>query len=796
MGSPRVRFFTTSLRKLKLGFVKTAIRHNKVLVCGLILAGFLSCFNGRDVFAASTLTMTIDNSLISLNLIPREGGAFAKSSNSTVSVTTDNYTGYTLSIAASSSANLSDGNGHTLDSISSEITEDAFSNGSSYNGKCGYLPSKKNSSANTKFQPLPSTSGDLLDVTRSANNSAKTYTLAIGARADLSTTPGSYSNTFVVIAVANLINYSISYNANTNDTVSNMPASQSGSVDNSTTSVTLSNSTPSRANYEFVGWCRGTVQDGSCTGTSYSPGGSYTINHTGSNYITLNAVWRSSTIQGISFGECNNIASSNERTLYDLRDGQQYRVQALADGNCWLLDNLRLDPRASGTTLTIRNTNASDKAINNYLNGGGGQTGWSSTGVSTSWSSSYNTPIIFNTFENSTAPAESGVGSVKAGIYYNYCAATVGTYCYASNSGANVDIEDDVCPVGWRMPTQSEYNSLLTAYSNNITNSMVALSTPYSGVWTGANNYPDAWGYAGGFWSSTYYSNSSMTGLMVTQSSFGGTDILRDYGASVRCIKTEPTINDLTYLQDFDVLPEGDVSAILDSMSYSTIYTLKDMRDGEEYGIVKLLDDRVWVADNLRFDPISMGSTMNEYNTNASASAINNYLNGGSGGSNGWSNYSVTDTWGDTYTVPTVYSNVRNNVSPVYYGSGSGKMGVYYNYCAATVGTYCYAENITTGDEPENDICPAGWQIPRGSDYEALSGVEPNVQTYRVDLSLVQSGAFYGNFLHDPGSYGVVWSATNTSDNTVDYLYVDSGTVGVQTDGYRNLGLSTRCILK
>ena len=794
MRSPRVRFFAIPLGKLKLGFVETTTRCNKILVCGLILTSFLAFSNGKEVSAASTLTMTIDNSLINLNLIPREGGAFAKSSNSTVSVTTNNYTGYTLSIVADSSANLSDGSGHTLDSISSEITENAFSDGSAYNGKCGYLPSKKNSSANTKFQPLPSTSGDILDVTRSANASANNYTLAIGARADLSTTPGAYSNTFVVVAVANLINYSISYDANTSDSVANMPTSQSGSVDNSTATVALRSNTPSRSNYEFIGWCRGSVQYGECNGTLYNPGGNYTINHTGSNYITLYAVWRSSTIQDMSFGECDATATT-ARTVYDLRDGQQYRVMSLEDGNCWLLDNLRLDPRASGTTLTPNNTNATDRAINNYLNGGGGKTGWSTTGVSTSWSGSYTAPVIYNTIKNTTAPAASGVASTKAGIYYNYCAATVGTYCYASNGGANVDIEDDVCPVGWRMPTKSEYDGVLTAYSNNITNAMVALSTPYSGVWTGGNNYPDAWGNAGGFWSSTNYAADSMYGLIVTQSSFADTDTLRLYGAPVRCIKVTPDINNLTYLQDFYSLPADDKNDVIDSMNYETVYTLKDMRDEEEYGIVRLLDERVWVIDNLRFDPISMGSTMNEYNTNASAAAIYNYLNGG-GGQYGWSNYAVSGSWSDSYDLPKVYNNVRNNVAPVYYGNGYGKVGVYYNYCAATVGTYCYPDNVINTDKIENDICPAGWRIPERSEYDVLSGVEPNVQSYREDLSLPQSGAYYSGNLNNLGDFGVFWSSTNTSNSSVNYLYVDSSTISTPDDGYRSLGLSTRCILK
>ena len=71
--------------------------------------------------------------------------------------------------------------------------------------------------------------------------------------------------------------YTVSYDANGG---SGAPASQT-KIYNST--LTLSSSTPTRANYNFIGW--NTNEAG--TGTSYSPGGSYTANAA----ATLYAVW-------------------------------------------------------------------------------------------------------------------------------------------------------------------------------------------------------------------------------------------------------------------------------------------------------------------------------------------------------------------------------------------------------------------------------------------------------------------------------------------------------------------------
>ena len=275
-----------------------------------ILAGLGS----TDAHAAnSTLTMTIDNNTLSLNILPHSAnGDFAKSDNSTISVTTNNYSGYTLSIAASSSTDLLNtaDNTKTISSISSATSESDFSAdtttaATNYNGKWGYLPSKFNSSTNTSFRPAPGTgsNGHTLDVTNSANaTTPNTYTLAIAARVDNTTAPGSYSNTFIVSAVANLINYSIAYNkGNTTDTVTNLPGNTTGTIADpltGTTNVTLSSTIPTRNGYNFLGWCTTNPVAGTggnpdtCSGTTIQASGTYNLNATANPNVTIYALWQ------------------------------------------------------------------------------------------------------------------------------------------------------------------------------------------------------------------------------------------------------------------------------------------------------------------------------------------------------------------------------------------------------------------------------------------------------------------------------------------------------------------------
>ncbi len=259
------------------------------IACSFLGIIFIGVFCGsQEVFAAaSSLTISVSGNP-TINLPPSAEGKFVDSGDETVSVSTTHAAGYVLKVKASSATDLKNSSGTTgFTSIASAITAETFDT-SAYNGKWGYKPSKLNSVANTKYQPSPTTSGSTLDSVSSATDNE--YTVSIGARANINTAIGSYSNTFVFTVTANPTPYKITYNKNTTDTVSNMPSNV-----NSTTSgnVTISSNTPTRDGYNFKGWCTVATADGaSCTGTSYAAGGTFEIDQTASsNNLTLYAVW-------------------------------------------------------------------------------------------------------------------------------------------------------------------------------------------------------------------------------------------------------------------------------------------------------------------------------------------------------------------------------------------------------------------------------------------------------------------------------------------------------------------------
>ena len=538
--------------------------------------------------ASSTLNLDLASDTISVDIgAANANGTFKKSANNTISVTTDHYTGYTLSIkstdtsASTTSPALKNGS-DTMPSITSSLTEEQFSSisATNYNNKYGYLPSRictntNDCTSNTSFLPAPTLTGDILDQTSTANPStANTYTMAIGARIDQTIPFGSYSNTFEVLLVANAIPYTIVYN---DGVVSDMPVD----VDTTsmTSSVTISSNTPVRDGYTFGGWCTVQVADNeSCTGTTYAAGSTYTLDQTGTNNLQLFAMWSGSGASGTTWANafaaagksqsggyyyiqdadasiCENVAVDETISVKDKRDDQVYLIGKLKDNHCWLLDNLRLDLTTVSLENLQGNTNAENSTLTKLKNGGGSSPYTTAAVISTSsfgTSDDAYTAAKINTASKDTINSNSaynyGEGSHKYGIYYNYCAASAGSYCYASGAGADkpdtiIDASEDICPSNWRMPTggsEGEYLAVAGTYANNSSNGLGdalknALSTPLSGYYYSSSAYlQGSYGY---FWSSTYRDGHSMYYLRVSQSDILPTNNgTRSLGYSIRCI--------------------------------------------------------------------------------------------------------------------------------------------------------------------------------------------------------------------------------------------------------------------
>ena len=192
------------------------------------------------------------------------------------------------------------------------------------------------------------------------------------------------------------------------------------------------------------------------------------------------------------------------KTLTDTRDNNTYTVSKLADGKCWMTQNLRI------INKTI--TPADSDVTTNYT-------------IPASSISGFDTYDTFNAYVDS----DSG--------FYTWYTATAGTGTYAfSTQDQNTTVS--ICPKGWRLPTGGSSGEFQTLY-NNYNSSSILRSNPvnltlFGRVYSSSRGYQGLNGY---YWSSTVYSNNLAYSLDLNTSNVYPINLnSKGYGYSVRCI--------------------------------------------------------------------------------------------------------------------------------------------------------------------------------------------------------------------------------------------------------------------
>ncbi len=445
-------------------------------------------------------------------------------------------------------------------------------------------------------------------------------------------------------------------------------------------------------------------------------------------------------------------------TLKDSRDNNKYQITNI-NGTYWMTSNLKIMG-----TISASESNFTGADFN--ISAGGDLT----AGIT------YTEPRAhFNT---------SDPNSSTYGAYYNYCAASAGTVC---NSSTKQDAIVDICPKGWRLPTQTEAQAF--AYASSSNKNPVLAGYYYGGSLGMAGSY----GY---WWSATASNTSSQYTLYYVGSSWGVSYNDEYSGYSVRCVyDIPPTMQNVTSTKLAELIPNtGDT------------ITLPDERDNTTYTVGRLADGKVWMLDNLALD-LTNSTTLNNTtasNTNASATTLN-YLKGTSTGttSDKYATAAVSNwTVSYSYSAPLVNASYKDTTQPLAMEqSGTGKIGVYYNYCAATAGSYCYGNRTSEGSPSGNaseDICPKGWRMPTGGssgEYQALYTAYSSDKANFVNaLKTPLSGTFNNGSAHYQGSDGYFWSSTYRSAANMHLLYVSSSYISPQDNGSRLSGSSVRCL--
>ncbi len=353
-------------------------------------------------------------------------------------------------------------------------------------------------------------------------------------------------------------------------------ASGSGSnISASTTSITLIAPNYKRAGYGFAGWSTDFEADNNST--IYGPNETITITagSLSTNGMILYPVWIASAGSLQGWNGCSSLADiptsgratlASMTALKDTRDNNVYTVAKLADGKCWMTENLRL--------------NTEDSTNSNLAQGfGGAFTGLPST--TDSWSTSSNTLAQFNN-NNTNLGGKNASGTdlsishntntnsvqwYSYGNYYSWPAAIADTTTHNTN---NEHVSNtSICPTNWHLPeggnkdnkTNSEFwalgvsltgdepaNTSSSDYPNytdspeSYNASMAFRAFPnnfiYSGRWN--DSFASYRGNNGFYWSSSAYGSFAYYLSFYSSNVYPGTNYsYKYYGFTVRCVADE-----------------------------------------------------------------------------------------------------------------------------------------------------------------------------------------------------------------------------------------------------------------
>ena len=345
--------------------------------------------------------------------------------------------------------------------------------------------------------------------------------------------------------------------------------------------VTLLASNFSRTGYGFAGW--NTEFDYS--GTFYGPNETITLNtadYTGDNNgLSLYAVWVKSVG---SLQDSSKVAQlcgtggtggslitapidgtanlSSVSALTDQRDNNTYAIAKLADGKCWMIENMRLDntngdnstgalAQGYGTSTTYGNfsgladpeapwTTSSSYTTANSLYYSGTQDGTASIDIGTTNRPAYRFPRYNNqnTSDRASIPAI-GTNTYSYGNYYTWAAAMANTDNLTSSSTSEA-ANTSLCPASWTLPTSgSDDKDFAMLYANLSSTPANIRRYPnnflYSGFVFGSSvSYKVS---RGGYWSKSASSYGSAYDLHFDSSNvYPSISDNKNHGFSVRCL--------------------------------------------------------------------------------------------------------------------------------------------------------------------------------------------------------------------------------------------------------------------
>ena len=283
------------------------------------------------------------------------------------------------------------------------------------------------------------------------------------------------------------------------------------------------------------------------------------------------------TMQDMTSTICSKVeAIGSQLQVLDIRDNKVYWIAKLADGNCWMTQNLDLDLDSSRTYThwdtdlgwSTENGNSIDESAewrpsSSTINFNG-----VSTNQVTGWVNSNTEPysanpgdiyyytsntedndIKYNSLQECTNAGHNDCTHYHAGNYYNWSAAVANNNTSDMTSG---NASNSICPSEWKLPaietSKNDFRALLYEQGiiasqtvdrytdtgfNTVRKAPIFLVRP-GGIWNGQFTLQ----HGGIYWSKTVYSDYlSLDLILLNDSRIQANDTTqRNRGVSVRCL--------------------------------------------------------------------------------------------------------------------------------------------------------------------------------------------------------------------------------------------------------------------
>ena len=257
---------------------------------------------------------------------------------------------------------------------------------------------------------------------------------------------------------------------------------------------------------------------------------------------------------------CQTTEAPSELQVIDVRDDKVYWIAKLADGNCWMTQNLDLDltsnPEADNyIALTSKNTDLNDTASAAYQDGysmdGDGVISWVperdtiAYNKLDNWQDNNVHPYSYDYLDvngNPVYPDKNATQQIAgnhglSGNYYNWPAAVASNNSSTDTQQKNKEFQNSICPKNWKLP--SRYNP------DNFTNLRIAyvsakkvMQSPAWFIRSGIleSNIINLLSVGGYCWTNTNFESYRSYGSVLDIYSLYPTYFMMQKGQSVRCL--------------------------------------------------------------------------------------------------------------------------------------------------------------------------------------------------------------------------------------------------------------------